>query len=219
MSMMYLGFAYMYARKGRSMSQLSLAVKAEAIRLINQKMGDLQQATTGENLASIAYLSTGVRVCACFQPYHIRCINISADYSVELRRTIISWWSTSAWSRDWSFVNRAAWGTSESQHNAFWPSIAKNSSHVSLLWFWDLRFDNWHTNLGVGIIYPMQPWLEIQAVLPSILSFQSPLNTYPTLIIFQNHHYIAPGNDFSVWKAQNYVAQRLCLFSRIWESS
>jgi hypothetical protein len=29
-------------------------------------MGDLQQATTGENLASIAYLSTGVRVCACF---------------------------------------------------------------------------------------------------------------------------------------------------------
>jgi hypothetical protein len=48
------------------MSQLSLAVKAEAIRLINQKMGDLQQATTGENLASIAYLSTGVRVCACF---------------------------------------------------------------------------------------------------------------------------------------------------------
>ena len=66
MSMMYLGFAYMYARKGRSMSQLSLAVKTEAIRLINQKMGDLQQATTGENLASIAYLSTGVRVCACF---------------------------------------------------------------------------------------------------------------------------------------------------------
>jgi hypothetical protein len=66
MSMMYLGFAYMYARKRRPMSHLSLAVKAEAVRLINQKIGDLQQATTPENIAAITYLSTGVRVCAYF---------------------------------------------------------------------------------------------------------------------------------------------------------
>ena len=62
MSMLYLGAAYLYARYNKPVSPLALLLKAEAIRWINVKMKDQEQATSPENIAAITYLSTGVRV-------------------------------------------------------------------------------------------------------------------------------------------------------------
>jgi hypothetical protein len=64
MGMMWVDFAYLYAKKKRPMSQFALLVKTETIRLINQKMCNLKRATTTENLTAISYLSIGVMVSA-----------------------------------------------------------------------------------------------------------------------------------------------------------
>ncbi|CZR56795.1 uncharacterized protein PAC_06684 [Phialocephala subalpina] len=61
MSMLYLGAAYLYARYERPESSLALLLKSEAIKWINIKMKDQEQAVAPENIAAIAYLSTGTR--------------------------------------------------------------------------------------------------------------------------------------------------------------